>query len=461
MPAQGYTSARRMDETGSTPSTMTFSSNSFSTPPPQAQSNAGSSTTWRTDTPPFTSETANHTAAKYTKGTTRRSPLSNPVQPLHDTTTSTTTTHQTTKLRRRHHRLHTRNEHPLHDRNSQRPSTNPTHILHILQSQSVHRKKQPVTLFTPHTAQANVHPQVKYNNFILPLNKTPGVTFDTMFCFGPHVRNTAARVQQRNSIMKALAGTEWGCDKETLTITYKAIGRSIINYAAPIYTPYITDTHWNRLQRTQNTALRIITGCHKMTHTEDLHRETNILPIKPHNALLSSQYSLTCHLQNHPNFGLTQELTAPRNKKPKVTTLYRPQFQQHLDQNNNLHPNNWKTGMKQLHTEHVQNTISTYPHNTVLNAPTPQIHKDEQHLSRNTRTTLAQLRTGYSKTLNSYMNRIDPNTPDTCTNCQQPGHTTTHLFNCPNKPTTLTPTDLWTKPTDCGLFLGLIPGGEG
>ena len=85
---------------------------------------------------------------------------------------------------------------------------------------TVSTAKTTITLLTPHTAQANFHPQVMYNNTLLPLNKTPkllGLTHDTMFCLGPHIRETASRTQQRNSILKALAGIDWGCDKETLT----------------------------------------------------------------------------------------------------------------------------------------------------------------------------------------------------------------------------------------------------
>ena len=32
-----------------------------------------------------------------------------------------------------------------------------------------------------------------------------------------------------------MAGTSWGQQKETLLMTYKAVGRSIINYAAPVW----------------------------------------------------------------------------------------------------------------------------------------------------------------------------------------------------------------------------------
>ena len=79
-----------------------------------------------------------------------------------------------------------------------------------------------------------------------------------------------------------------GKDKETLTITYKAIGRSIANYAAPIWSPQLSISSWIDIQRAQNAALRTITGCHVMSNQDHLDRETNIIPIKEHNAMLEA-----------------------------------------------------------------------------------------------------------------------------------------------------------------------------
>ena len=36
-------------------------------------------------------------------------------------------------------------------------------------------------------------------------------------------------------MLKALAGSSWGQDKETLLVTYNALGKSIANYAAPVW----------------------------------------------------------------------------------------------------------------------------------------------------------------------------------------------------------------------------------
>ena len=44
-----------------------------------------------------------------------------------------------------------------------------------------------------------------------------------------------------------------------------------------------------------------------------------------------------------------------------------------------------------------------------------------------------------------YKHRDDPEIEDKCPHCQC-SHTTIHLFDCPNNPTTLEVRDLWTNP---------------
>ena len=92
-----------------------------------------------------------------------------------------------------------------------------------------------------------------------------------------------------NNILKALAGTS-GEQKETLLMTYKAVVRSIINYAAPVWGPNLHDANYRKIQYTQNEALRIATGCHKMSSIDHLHTEAEMLKVKEHSELLSAQY---------------------------------------------------------------------------------------------------------------------------------------------------------------------------
>ena len=64
--------------------------------------------------------------------------------------------------------------------------------------------------------------------------KCLGETFDTHLTFTQHCNNIAVKVHQRNNVLKVLAGSPWGCDKETLLTTYQAIGRSIHSYCCPV-----------------------------------------------------------------------------------------------------------------------------------------------------------------------------------------------------------------------------------
>ena len=83
--------------------------------------------------------------------------------------------------------------------------------------------KSTVTLFTPDPFQARFHPKIAIADAILPLERTPkilGVLLDTSFAFHHHCEYVANRVSKRNNILKALAGTSWGQQKETLLMTY-------------------------------------------------------------------------------------------------------------------------------------------------------------------------------------------------------------------------------------------------
>ena len=145
--------------------------------------------------------------------------------------------------------------------------------------------------------QHNTHPKIKISDAELPLVRNPkllGVYLDTFFSFNVHCVQVANRVSQRNNVFNALAGTNWGQQKETLLLTYKALGRSIANYTAPVWSTNASDTSLEKIQRTQNEALRIITGSHRMLSIDRLHSETKILLVKYHLNLLSVQYVEHC-----------------------------------------------------------------------------------------------------------------------------------------------------------------------
>ena len=85
----------------------------------------------------------------------------------------------------------------------------------------------------------------------------------------------------------------------------------------------------------------------------------------------------------------------------------------------------------------------------MLDGRPPPISNSEKEFTRKERSTLVQIRSGYCRLLGSYKSRIkkDANL-DVCADCGTTSHDVKHLFVCPAHPTTLIPSDLWSRPTD-------------
>ena len=302
--------------------------------------------------------------------------------------------------------------------------------------------KSSVTLFTPDTHQAKTHPRILIEDSRLPLVQCPkilGVHMDTSLSFNKHSSHVAERVSGRNNILKALAGTSWGQHKETLLITYKAVGRSIINYTAPVWSTNLRDTNYRNIQYTQNEAVRISTGCHKMSSVNHLHAEANMLKIKEHSELLSTQYLARCLEPENVNFSITTREPLKRMMKETLFTRHRSAVEPLMNAKDR------KTTLHAIHTTAVNQAVTSLGRNVVLDdrPPPPAINISEKELIRKEYTTLAQLRSGHCRLLISYKSRISKDVSlDVCADCGKTPHDVKHLFNCPAHPTTMTPSDL-------------------
>ena len=313
--------------------------------------------------------------------------------------------------------------------------------------------KSSATIFTNSTKEVSAELPVVIGSEKIPTVKNPtilGVTFDPLHTFSEHTRNVRKKLQKKNNVLSALAGSTWGKDKELICTTYKTIGRSVANYAAPVWTPSVSETNWSRLQSCQNAALRTATGQVRMTQQEDLHRETMIIPLKNHNHLLSKQFLLQTYKPSHPNQNLHQH-RSERQIKRTLKTCYDDAVESLVNYDD---PKWYKRGMIKLHTTAVRETIDKYRPNKVINDTPPKVAEDEKRLPRRTRAQLAQLRSGYSKLLMSYRSRIET-VADECPECHSSPHDTAHLFNCPAKPTNLEVLSLWNEPIAAAQFLGL------
>ena len=320
-------------------------------------------------------------------------------------------------------------------------------------------EKSTATLFTPHKAELSSQLDISVGNKHVPTSRWPkilGVTFDQELHFNHHVADVAARASARNSVLKALAGTDWGAHKETLLLTFKALCRPVLEYAAPVWSPRISATSYRKLQTVQNSALRTATGCHLKSSVEHLHTETKCLTVEEHCTLLSAQYlanALNPDRPVHPNTQLGQR---PRKMKETLHSKHHEWVESAL-KDSTFDSENRVSNLKILHTEAVARALQEKPPNVVLRQVPPDIDKSEQELSRSDRCALAQLRSGHSIRLNSYRHILDPNISELCPQCNREPHTTRHLFACDLTNTDLTPVDLWLNPKKAALLIPAKP----
>ena len=287
--------------------------------------------------------------------------------------------------------------------------------------------KSTVTLFSPDPHQAKTHPRILIKDSQLPLVqwlKILGVYVDTSLSFNKHSGYVADRVSSRNNILKALAGTSWGQQKKTLLMTYKAVGRSIINYDAPAWSTNLRDTNYRNIQYTQNEALRITIGCHKMSSVDHLHVEAKMMKVRELSELLSAQYLARCMEPGN----ICHKGTHKRRMKETLFTRHR----------NTVEPmmlaDNRKATLQAINTDAVNKAVKDQKNN--LGDLKHTINDSEKYLTRKERATLAQLRSGYCKLLDSYKSRIKKDASlNVCTDCGKTPHDVKHLFACPAHPT--------------------------
>ena len=321
--------------------------------------------------------------------------------------------------------------------------------------------KSTVTLFSSHRAELNDHPQVNLNGTTLPLQRNPrilGVVFDPLLTFGKQIDSLCTRAGPGMNILKALAGTTWGQQAETMILTYKSLLRSILHYAAPVWFPNVARSNVEKLQRVQNSALRVALGCPKMTPVAHLHQESKVLPISDHLSMLCNQFLARALQPSHPSHSVAVAHPGPRNiRKTLRSAFFTPGFRRSYTDSGTatgiVPESTYQETIRQIHTDSVNRAVSNLEPNKVLNAQPPPVASEETSLPRPHRTELSRLRSGYSPSLNSFLARIGRADTDRCPSCNTAAHTTRHLFSCPSNPTDLSPLDLWHAPIDVVHFL--------
>ena len=313
--------------------------------------------------------------------------------------------------------------------------------------------KSTLTLATSHTREHTAHPHVTLNNTPIPHNNTStilGVTYDTGTTFRKHTENINTKAKNRMNVLRALANTTYGHSKESITTLYKQFIRPILTYAHPAWHTDLAQTHSNTLQRTQNMALRIATGCTKSTPIDHLHEETRVLPLAQHMNMTGVQFFAGTANPEHPCHRLQAPLQTRRSLHNTPASHYNT-----LLSNIPPKPDNIST-RKHVHTTFTEQALTRYKHNSLLGSHPPPVAEEESSLPRVDRVHLSRLRCGHHPALLSYQHRIGLSPTDTCPRCLGAPDTVMHVMEqcpatarCRRAHRIRSVEDLWRLPAEC------------
>ena len=127
-----------------------------------------------------------------------------------------------------------------------------------------------------------MHPKITLEDTQLSLECGPkilGVIMDPSLSFHKHCNYMADRINKRNTVLTALAGLSWVQDKETLLLTYNALGKCIV------WSTSASDSCFKKIQTSHNSALRTDTGAHMMSSIDHLHQESLTLKVGDNSVL--------------------------------------------------------------------------------------------------------------------------------------------------------------------------------
>lgn len=165
--------------------------------------------------------------------------------------------------------------------------------------------------FTTDKREAKWRPDVKL--FGKPMNfgegkeeKCPkflGVILDRELAFTDHVKDVTERVADRTKLLYCLASRSWGWSKINLRKIYITKMRTIMDYAASAYQPWISKTQLEKLDNAQNRCLKAISGVYQTSNLECRRIEVDLPSYQTHSKqLIATAYEKAIRMPpGHPN----------------------------------------------------------------------------------------------------------------------------------------------------------------
>ena len=138
------------------------------------------------------------------------------------------------------------------------------------------------TIFTKSHKLAKSKVNITFQGNLIEKDPNPvylGVTLDSQLSLKEHTNKVKNKATKRLNLLKRLASTSWGADKNTLRQLYLGYVRSTMDYNLMLQSTCSKATQ-NSLNKVQNHALRFISGAMRSTPTSACEIHTNVEPLK-------------------------------------------------------------------------------------------------------------------------------------------------------------------------------------
>lgn len=230
---------------------------------------------------------------------------------------------------------------------------------------TINREKSSATLFTLSTKQQPGRLKMGDSPLRFEDQQTYlGVTFDRRLTWKHHVESAEAKARRKLSIMRKLAGTQWGANEKILKTVYQGAVRPHLEYGSNAWMT-ATKTHHQTLDRVQNQALRIITGGLRSTPIEKMEHTTNIQPLSKRRECKAMTQAVKYNtMESHPMKSRQTQASSMRLKRTNFTSEVKKLQRQHENElPRQVEPQNPAAEPPPWRGKHLNLTINTtVPH---------------------------------------------------------------------------------------------------
>ena len=181
--------------------------------------------------------------------------------------------------------------------------------------------KSEVSCFTTWTHEVNSwEPTITIGDEAIPFVKNPrllGVYLDTTLTFNYHAKYVIKEASKKLRLIGMVANTEYGWRRDDLRKLFSSLVRGKLDYAAPGWQGWLSDSSIEAMDRVQNRGIRLITGQMKSSPVDALRLEAGFPPYATHieRMCLRSAEKASRVPEDHPIFLAATKAVPPKGDR--------------------------------------------------------------------------------------------------------------------------------------------------